>query len=337
MPSSPLKKTNTKTGNISGRRQQGVAIITALLIVALATTVSVTISTQLQLDIRRTGNLIASDQAHIYSLLAEETLQVILANNDLYDDFIDTLIKDGIAKQSLFIDNAAITAEVTDLNACININSLVVDGAANAVNEARLKRLFESSGIPGHLTAAITDWIDPDLTTSIPDGAEDGHYLNLEKSYRTAGSALSSISELRLIKGFENNDVYKLVTALVRGTVNEDSGRFSGPKLCAFNTLGNTPSKININTASIEVLKSIKPDITQEKLDDILQQRTNNAYTSVPAVFGTTISDLVTSSEYYLLRSKIVIGNASNVMYSIIHWDVANKTTKTLARTQRTL
>ena len=44
-------------------RQRGVAIITALLIVAIATTVSVTISTRLQLDVRRTGNIIAGDQA----------------------------------------------------------------------------------------------------------------------------------------------------------------------------------------------------------------------------------------------------------------------------------
>ena len=44
-------------------RQRGVAIITALLIVAIATTISISISTRLQLDVRRTGNLIAGDQA----------------------------------------------------------------------------------------------------------------------------------------------------------------------------------------------------------------------------------------------------------------------------------
>ena len=47
-------------------RQRGVAIITALLIVAIATTISISISTRLQLDVRRTGNVIAGDQAYLY-------------------------------------------------------------------------------------------------------------------------------------------------------------------------------------------------------------------------------------------------------------------------------
>ncbi len=327
-----------KTGRFSGKRQQGVAIITALLIVTLAATVSVTISTQLQLDVRRTGNLIATDQAHIYSLLAEKSLQVILQDDDLREHLIETLIKDGIAKQPLFIDNASIVAEVTDLNACLNINSLVIDGSINTVNEARLKRLFDNNGIPGALTAAIADWTDPDLNTNT-NGAEDGYYMNLEKAYRTAQLPLYSISELRLIKGFEDNQIYRAAKRLIEGTTDKDSGRFSGPQLCAFNRLNNNePFTININTASVEVLKSLQPGITQAQLDDILRQRVNNAFTAVPDVFtGDNRDGLVPTSRYYLLKSKVVIGNASNVMYSIIYWDDAKKLMTTLHRTLRTL
>ncbi len=334
MFATPVKK----TGRLSGKYQQGVAIITALLIVTLAATVSITISTQLQLDIRRTGNVIVTDQAHIYSLLAEKTLQVILQDDDLREGLIETLIKEGIAKQPLFIDNASIVAEVTDLNACLNINSLVIDGIINTVNEARLKRLFDNNALSGTLTAAIADWIDPDLNTSIPNGAEDGYYLTLEKAYRTAQRPLYSISELRLIKGFEDNQLYQAITQLVEGTIDEDSGRFSGPQLCAFNTPDNEPYSININTASVEVLKSLQPGITEDQLNNILQQRTEKAYTSVPDVFtAPNREDLVFKSSYYLLKSKVVIGNASNVMYSIIHWDETKKSMTTLYRTLRTL
>ncbi len=331
------KKTGRYSGHYTSKRQQGVAIITALLIVTLAATISITISTQLQLDVRRTGNIIATDQAHIYSVLAEETLQVILRDDDLRDGFIELLIKEGIAKQPLFIDNAAITAEVTDLNACLNINSLVNDdGTINTVSEARLKRLFENHGIAANLTPAIADWIDPDLNTNNA-GAEDGHYMNLEKPYRTAQSPLYSISEIRLIKGFEDEKVYQAITQLIEGTLDKESGRFSGPELCAFIPNNNLPFNININTASAKVLKSLP--ITDEQVEKILTQRTDTAYKQIPADIFTNNNDntIVANSSYYLLKSKVVIGNASKVMYSIIHWDPANKQTKTISRTQRAM
>lgn len=330
MPYFQRQKRSHTRRHKAGKKQQGVAIITALLIVTLATTISITISTQLQLDVRRTGNIIATDQAHVYSLLAEETLQVILRNDDARDTFIKTLIKDGIAKQALFIDNAAISAEVTDLNACLNLNSLA-DGTA--VSRDRLQQLFINNDLSGNLISAILDWIDPDLDNTIPDGAEDGYYMNLETPYRTAQTPLRSISELRLIKGFANDDTYKLVTELIKGTVDEDSGRFSGPSLCAFKTI-HSNINININTASREVLKSLQPEITDTQLKDILQQRSDAILTRVPDVF-TTQANLKLESEYYLLRSKVVIGNASKVMYSIIFWNGEN--TEAIFRSQRAL
>jgi len=315
------------------KHQQGVAIITALLIVTLATTISITISTRLQLDVRRTGNMIASDQAHIYSLLTEDFLQVILQDEDSRDVFTEELITNGVARRPFLIENASIEVEATDLSGCININSLVdTAGNIDTVTDARLTQLFNNKGITANLTQAIADWIDDDLDTRIPNGAEDSYYMNLEDPYRTAQSAIVSINELRLIKDFEDDEVYSNVTELVRGTFNKDAERFSGPILCAFNTSNATP--ININTASVEVLESIQPNITKAQLDDILQQRTDSALTSVPAVF-TTPANLATASSYYLLKTRVVIGNANKVTYSIIYWDGTN--TFTLSRTQRTL
>ena len=159
--------------------------------------------------------------------------------------------------------------------------------------------------------------------------------MNLEKPYRTAQSKLYSISELLLIRGLENNpdnQNYKHITELSSGATDADSGIFSSPALCAFNTDKDTP--ININTASVEVLKSLQPDITETQLNDILEQRTSGGLDSVPAVF-TTRDYLATESSYYLLKSRVSIGNANTVMYSIIYWDGTN--TSTISRTQRTL
>ncbi len=53
-------------------KQKGVAIITALLIVAIATTISATMATRLQLDIRRTSNILVNEQSVFYTLPSED-------------------------------------------------------------------------------------------------------------------------------------------------------------------------------------------------------------------------------------------------------------------------
>src|SRR5215208_3086523 len=69
----------------SPHKSQGVALITALLIVALATVAATSFATQQQLDIRRTGNLIDGDQAWAYAEGGEAWAKLIL-QRDTKDD-----------------------------------------------------------------------------------------------------------------------------------------------------------------------------------------------------------------------------------------------------------
>ena len=153
-------------------RQRGVAIITALLIVAIATTVSVTISTRLQLDVRRTGNIIAGDQAYLYTLAAESWSQRIL-KDDREDNEIDHLGENwAIELPPLPVEGGYIKGKLSDLQSCFNLNS-VLGGADNKLASTRLDRLLTNLGIDKGGTQAIIDWLDDDLQTTIPDGAED--------------------------------------------------------------------------------------------------------------------------------------------------------------------
>ena len=77
------------------QKQSGVAIITALLIVTIAATISITISTQLQLDVRRTGNMIALDQTDIYVSFIEKFTQDKLKNADAFDALTTALREEG--------------------------------------------------------------------------------------------------------------------------------------------------------------------------------------------------------------------------------------------------
>ena len=321
-----LSRSNIKP-SASVRQQRGVAIITALLIVTIAATVSISISTRLQLDVRRTGNLIAQDQAQFYLLAAEEWSQRIL-RQDKKDSSIDSLDEAwAFQLPPLPVDGGSIQGTITDLQSCINVNSLLSNGAVDGSTKARLSQLFNNLGIQTNLTQAIIDWMDGDLETTNPNGAEDGYYLNLPTPYRTANTPLHSISELRMIRGFEDNKTFALVK----------------PHLCAY-IINNAEVAINVNTASAEVLQSLSTDMTKNLAADIINHRTEEPFNDIKeftkfAKLDTIIRDttkLTTSSDYFLLRTQAIIGQANKVMYSVIYRDASGKT-KVISRTQRTL
>ena len=301
--------------------QRGVAIITALLIVAIATTISINISTRLQLDVRRTANLLTADQAWQYTRAAESWSRRIL-EQDRKDNSIDDYSENwAIELPPLPVEGGWIRGKLTDLQACFNLNTLVQGNAVSALAVERFRRLLSNLDLRPELADAVIDWLDADVNTTIPDGAEDGYYMNLEQPYRSANSAMLSPSELRLIKGFEDPAVYNRLL----------------PHVCAFGVA--TP--ININTATAEVLRSLSNKLTDSDAAAIIEQRTQTAFTDVNDFLSfnnlKTIIDkpdnLSVNSDYFMLESESKIGQVQVRMYSVIYRDNTGHTT-VLARTQ---
>lgn len=303
-------------------QQRGVALITALLIVALATIISVRISTQLQLDVRRTGNILSNEQAMLYNLEAEAWSRRIL-EKDRKDNNIDHLDENwAIEIPPLPVEGGTIRGKLTDMQACININTLAASGVTGSVAQDRFKQLLVNQGLNSNLVQAVVDWIDADLETLIPDGAEDGHYMNL-KPYRTANTPLLSVSELRLIKGFEKNEVYEKLS----------------PWLCAIDA----PTAINVNTAPVEVLKSLSSDITDRDAEAIITQREDDPFDDMTEFLNFNdlkskilkTDHLSVSTDYFLLETEARIGQSRTLMYSLIQRDGGGNT-EVNSRTQGT-
>jgi len=302
-------------------RQRGVAIITALLIVAIAASVSVAISTRLQLDVRRTGNMIAGDQAYLYALAAESWSRRVL-RDDRENSDIDHLNENwAIELPPIPVEGGFIKGKLTDLQACLNLNNLVTDVADAPVTRTRLERLLSILEIDAGHVQAMIDWLDPDLQTTIPDGAEDVHYMNLQRPYRTANGRMLSVSELRLIRGFDDPVSYDRLR----------------PYVCAFGV----PAPININTASVEVLRSLADDLSASDVANIIEQRNDEAFKSIEEFASfenlnqiiTDTTGLSVDTEYFMLQTITTIGQVSAVTYSVIHRDERG-TTNVIARTQ---
>ena len=248
--------------------QQGVALVTALLVVSLATVAAVAMATRLQVDMRRTGNLLNGEQAYAYAVAAESWAYVILRRDKEESEF-DSLEEDwATALPPIAVEGGFVNGRIEDLQGRFNLNNLIEDDgtpseAEASVNDEELayfERLLEVLALESALAQALLDWIDADINTRFPDGAEDDDYLLAELPYRAANRPMVSTSELRLVKGFTREVIAVLephVTALPEETV------------------------ININTATPAVLRALHQDLDDSGVEQLIADRGEKGYEDV--------------------------------------------------------
>ena len=306
-------------------KQQGVALITALLIAALVTVVAVAMASRQQLDIRRTGNMLEADQAYMYALAAEAWVTQVL-KDDKKETQIDTLTEDWAMKlPPIPIEGGVITGSVEDLQGRFNLNNLIdtsTDGNSdngngnnNKPDQAQIKILQsllaqvsfvdEKVQLSPFIANRVADWVDSNLN-ALADGAEDLLYLGLDIPYRAANRLMASPSELAAVAGLSLRDVsalLPLVAALPVSTV------------------------INVNTAPEMVLLGLHDDITPRIAAELAALRVNTVFETA-AEFVKKLKDdyditldpklVGVSSEYFLVTSDAIIGRTTLRMYSLL-------------------
>jgi len=304
----------------SPTRQSGVALITVMLIVAIATLVAVSMVDRQQLDIRRTGNLVFSDQALEYALGAE-AWAIGLLEQDARDNAVDYLGEDwATALAPIEVDGGAIKAQIIELSGRLNPNNLVtLQQKVDASAQSRLLRLIQQlEGVPESLTPALVDWIDADMLASGSTGAEDDYYTALDVPYRTANGPLADISELRLIRGMTKEAYDALLPYLA--VLPRDS-------------------VINVNTAPEPVLMALGLDAARTAA--IMQAREDSPFNQIedfvsnPALQGLELDTtrLGVKSSYFLVESEAVIADLHFKLRSLLFRDDKGLI-KVLSRTQ---
>jgi general secretion pathway protein K len=212
---------------MASKRQRGVALVMAVLIVALATILAAEVGFKGYLDQRRTINTFSLDQSFEIALggeaWASDALRRDKMQNSKQDDFTEEWATPipPIPLEDLG-DSAEFEGTLEDLQGRFNLNSLVTyDNAGvgqvddNAVK--RLERLLEVLELEPKWAKLIADWIDSDNDPGFPDGAEDPVYTNLTPPYRTANMPITRASELLALPEFGADRYRKLapyVTAL---------------------------------------------------------------------------------------------------------------------------
>lgn len=297
-------------------RQQGIALLTALLVVALATTLAVALTKSQQLQVRRTGNHLHRDQAMQLALGGEHWAKVVLTE-DKKESQIDSLDEDwALVLPPTPTDPGEIWGQILDLQGRFNVNNLV--GPEQALWRQRYQRLLVHLELEPGLMQPLVDWIDADIEPLLPEGAEDDYYSGLEPPYRTANSPMLSLSELRLVKGYEQEQFNKIAPFL---------------------TALPAPTTLNVNTAPAEVLMSLANDLTLSDMQELVANRDETpfenvaAFTSDSALRGQTVAadGLSVASEWFLVQA-----NASLVNTTIHLRIVLNRTANGITTYQRT-
>lgn len=303
-------------------QEKGVALITVMLILALATILAVSMSSRQQLDIHRSANVFNFEQAYQYELGAESWAKQLLIR-DQKDNDTDSFDDDWATVLPLLpIEGGQLSGQIEDLQSRFNINNLVLDGKPQKLYIERFKRLLRNLSLNEDMSAVIVDWIDSNEQAGF-SGAEDNEYLNSSPAYRTANQAMSDVSELLLIKDVDFESYEKL-----------------RPFVCVLKS--NTA--INVNTASAEVLSSIAKDITLEDAKSLIEDRNKETYKKLenflkhPLLKQKTVNNegLSVSSNYFQLNSTVQIERIS-IEYTTILNRESNGNVRVLKRSRGVL
>ena len=297
--------------------QRGVAMITAILIVALATILAVHVGYQAFLDQRRSVTAFSVDQGFQVALGAEAWVADILQKDAKQSPKSDDYTEEWAMRiPPLPVDGGEIIGQVDDMQGRFNLNSLIKwEQAKNqyvtddkAVE--RLKRLLDILELEDKWAGVIADWIDADIDAGFPDGAEDPTYTGLQPAYRTANMPITRTSELLALAGFGLERYQKLepyITALPMGTpIN----------LCTATppVLDSLTAKQRQYTMAVQSTAQTRKQRCFPTLQDLQAQLDPNEKTEL--IDGKVVSQ---TSSYFRTTVWVTIGTTQLTLYSLLY------------------
>lgn len=284
--------------------QRGVALLTAILVVAVGAVIATNLLWLSTLDQRRTAGAMASDQTLQYALGAEAWVGDIL-RQDLEDspdsDHLGEIWASEIAP--LPIEGGFIVGKVEDLQGRFNINNLVTaQGAEDEVMVAQFERLLRLLELDPGLAGAVVDWLDPNNEPRFPYGGEDSAYAQADPPYMVANGLVTSPSELMAVNGFDAEifaQIAPYVAALPSGTL------------------------LNVNTASAVVLASLSDELDLTTARSLVEERGEGPFASVETTFQGLVSEemlprIDAVTEHFLLSGQVTIGDTSLRIRSVL-------------------
>jgi len=291
------------------RRQRGVALITAMLIMALITTLIFSLEWDNSLDLRRTYVSMYREEA-IQAALGAESWVLTILRQDAEDSTTDHLGEIWASELPILplggpgdSIQGEIFGDIEDLQGRFNINNLIdAKGEVDQPSLEQFRRLLLALGLDVRLAGVAADWIDADQEVGFPDGAEDSHYTSIVPPYRAANQMISSTSELAALEGMDKAILDTLlphITAL--------PGR----------------QAINVNTATGPVLQSLDENLTTADVERLLSERQDVGFADVNTTFSSLVSpdvlqQLAETSDFFRLKVIVRVDTVRITYFSLL-------------------
>ena len=292
------------------RSHRGVALVIALLVLGVISGLATLLANEFALTLRRSQNLLRSEQAWEYLLGAEQLAALLIASDTEPErDHLGETWAEGM--QAYPIDDGWLRGEFEDLQGRFNINVLkrqvaedkVAPPVPNTEYERRFMRLLLAVGggdvdesMARGLTESLLDWLDEDIEETGFGGAEDNAYSKRGPPYRPTNGPALSVSELRLLEGM-TPELYKALA----------------PHVTTWPVAG---AGININTATPPVLAALAPGgltpLAEGAVNGLLEARGEEGYEDL-ATFRdlpawqeeAPTEGLEVRSDWFLLRTEV--------------------------------
>jgi general secretion pathway protein K len=292
---------------VNVRRQRGVALITAILITALVSSVALSLAWDNALDMRRTMTLLYRDQAVQVAMGAENWVQSIL-RDDLAETDTDHLGEiwasdlPGLPVQSDVVQGE-LFGRIEDLQGRFNVNNLVgQDGEVDELALDQFRRLLIALELDPRFAGIAADWIDANREAGFPDGAEDAIYTGLVPAYRTPNLPITHASELAGLDGMDKASFDILAPHIVALP-----GR----------------TGINVNTATPAVLQSLGDNLTAADVESLVAERENGGFADLQNTFSTLVApeilpQLEETTSYFQLSLVVQIATVRIIYFSTL-------------------
>jgi general secretion pathway protein K len=325
------------------RAERGVALLTAIILVALATILAAAIMWQSSLSARRAIAVLTVAQSVALAEGAEGMAGYLLRDNRQKNAQIVAPGQNWAKPYGpLELEyGAVLEASLEDEAGKFNLNSVVmaaagtgVPGAAatgvpgapgtgslgaasgalvqNPTGIAQFEALLQSLDLDVSYAPRLVDWIDSDDQPMPIGGAEDSYYLAQEPAHRVPNLPLTSISEL-LAMGMD---------------------RASYDRLAPFVTALPPATRLNVCTAPAEVLDAIagQRSFTLDPKQLALQRQQNPCFPELSSFLSGLGAaqkaglNIGTTSSYFRLRTWITIGTTRFTLYSLLEQDQSGQT-----------
>jgi general secretion pathway protein K len=310
-------------------RQRGIALLVAIVMFAIATTVAAAITYNKAMTARRAAATFTFEQA-LQAGMAAEALAGIVLENNASAQRTQTNQEWAQPVGPLEIEGTGvwIQAQLEDLQGRFNLNSIVAwnqqvnDFDVDQHQLAVFQRLLEDNNIDQRYAELLRDWIDPDIAPA-SQGGEDTLYLSQNPPYRPPNTFIMHTSELLALPGFGAENYAKLaphITALPNDV------------------------QVNVCTATGLVLDATRNDPanrTEYSIQDLEVPRENDCFPMLqpyldgvgdPNLKNIVASRVTDKSKWFRLRTHIRVGTAEFVLYSVLFREPTDNRVRTVQR-----